>query len=200
MRTPLLIAFVLLNLVAFGQNMSKKIKSVNTLDQANAFIKDNPTLGAEIIRMNTGLDTSELAKQIFADSSRKPFTYEGNTYKVVETQKTFLLRVSYIYLDGSKLSIHQIDSLRAIIIAQYKSGTSFPELAKQYNMDGNVGGDFGWVQEEYLVTDFVAAVKKHDVGEIFPIDIPAKKWYYVTLKTFEEREVYTYSVLKIKNK
>jgi hypothetical protein len=197
MKTLLLSTFVLFSLVSFAQ-VDKEIKKVKTIEQANAFITANPKMAGEIIEFNTGTDSSELAKKIFA-GSKQPLTVDGYTYKVVEIKTSFLLRINYIYLDASKLSMSQIDSLRKMIIVKYNSGTPFSELAKTYNMDGNTEFDFGWVPEGMMVSEFSAAVKAHKKGDIFTIDVPSKQWYYVTLKPFDDKEVKIYSVLKVKN-
>jgi hypothetical protein len=199
MKTLLLTAFVLFNLVAFAQDDTKQIKKINTIEQANAFITANPKLSGEIIEFNTGTDSSALAKKIVAANRKQPLTIGGYTYKVVEVKKSFLLRVSYIFLDGSKLSMSQVDSLRKAIIFKYNNGTTFPELAKEYDMAGTPDCDLGWAPEGMLVNEFSSAVKAHKKGEIFTIDVPDKQWYHVTLKTFDDKEVKIYTVLKVKN-
>lgn len=65
-------------------------------------------------------------------------------------------------------------------------------------MDGNPNCDLGWFSEEMMDKEFSTAVKKHRKGDIFTIDVPDKKWYYVTLKPFDNRQVKIYKVLKIK--
>jgi parvulin-like peptidyl-prolyl isomerase len=58
------------------------------------------------------------------------------------------MRVSYIYLDGSKLTNDNINKKRQEIIKLYKKGKSFGELVAIYNMDGNINkGDLGWFNE-----------------------------------------------------
>lgn len=194
-----MIPFVLLHLTVFAQDATKEIKKVTTIEQANAFITAHPTLGGEMMEFNTGTDSSDLAKKIFAANPDKPLTVGGFTYKVVEVRQAFLIRASYIFLDASKLSMPQIDSLRATIISKYNSGTPFPELAKTYTMDGSLNCDLGWVPEGMLVSAFSSAVKAHKKGEIFTIDVPEKQWYHVTLKTFDDKEVKIYSVLRVKS-
>ncbi len=199
MKTVLLITFALFNLVSFGQDNTKKIKKVKTVDQANAFIKANPNLKGEIIQINSGTDSSAIAKKIIEDKSGNPIIIEAYTYKVIEIKKSSLLRASYINLLGDKYSIHQIDSIRKVIIAKYNNGIPFSDLAKEYNTDGNPNCDLGWVPEEMLITEFSTAIKEHKTGDLFTIDAPCNSWYYVTLKTFDDREVKIYSVLKIKS-
>ncbi|MBC7865836.1 MAG: peptidylprolyl isomerase [Bacteroidia bacterium] len=199
MKTLLLITCALLNLATFGQDYTKKLKKVKTVDEANTFIKENPTLNAELLELNSNADSSELSKKIYGGKLLSTISIEGNTYKILEIKSSVIFRASYIYLDASKLSIQQIDSLRKVIISKYRNGTSFPELAKEYNMDGNPTCDLGWAAEGLMVKEFSAAVKEHKKGDIFTVDVPSKVWYHVVLKTFDDREVKTYSILRIKS-
>jgi hypothetical protein len=198
MKIPLLIMLTSFGITLFGQSQSEKIKRINNAEQANAFIKTNPELNGEIIEINS-TDNSETAKKIIFNGAEKPLLVGDHTYKVVETRKSFLLNAFYIYLDGSKLSMLQIDSTRQIIISKYNAGAQFADLVKEYNMDGNPNSDLKMIAEGALLKDFSEAVKAHNKGEVFKIDLPEKKWYYVTLKTAEEQEASTFSVLKVKN-
>ncbi|MGZ4033577.1 MAG: peptidylprolyl isomerase [Bacteroidia bacterium] len=199
MKLVIITAFTFFGLFTFGQNLNEKIKHIKTADQANEFIKANPKLAGEIIELNSGTDSSEIAKKIFDNKSENSIIIEGYTYKVVETKISFLIRESYIFLSGDKLSLEQINKLRQTIISKYNSGTVFTDLAKEYNMDRNPNCDLGWLPEEMMVKEFSTAVKEHKKGEIFTIDVPDKKWYYVTLKTFNDREVKIYTILKVKS-
>jgi hypothetical protein len=96
------------------------------------------------------------------------------------------MRVSYVYLDGSKLTLDKINDLRESIIVDYKKGKPFAELANRYTMDISKDGDLGWFDEGMMVKVFEDEVKKHQKGDIFTIDIPDRNWYYVVLKTFDE--------------
>ncbi len=102
-------------------------------------------------------------------------------------QKEF--RVSYVYLNGKELTKGEIDNLREKIINDYESGIPFSELAKKYSMDNNSekGGDLGWFPEGKMYLEFEEAVKNHKKGEIFIVDIPSRNWYYVVLKTYNDR-------------
>jgi hypothetical protein len=199
MKYLALVTFVCSVLTSYAQRREEEIKKIRTIEDANLFIAAHPKIYSEIIEINSGLDSSVLAKKITANNSEEPFVSDSFSYKVIEARKSFLLRVSYIYLDGTRLTMNQIDSLRKLIIRKYNSGIPFAVLAKEYTMDGNPNTDLGWVSVDMLVNDFSNAVKQHQRGEIFTVDVPDKKWYHVTLKTFDDREVKIFSVLKIKN-
>ena len=198
MRSIITSIFTLLTLITFGQNLNDQIKSIQTLNQANDYIKANPVPKSEIIEINSEKDNSGISKKIMQTNPDKIVIADGYVYKIVDVKKEPLLRASYIYLNGKTLSIEQIDSIRKIILLKYNSGTTFPALATEYNMDGNTKCDLGWFKYSWMVSEFSSAVKNHKKGGIFTIDIPERKWYYVTLKTDKDREIKTYSVLKTK--
>ena len=96
--------------------------------------------------------------------------------------QTYTYSVGYIYLDGSKLDMAKIDELRREIITQYNQGEPFKNLAAKYNMDGNLKPEQFEFVEEDVVPEFSQAVKNHKVGDIFTVDVPYNKWYYVVLR------------------
>lgn len=98
------------------------------------------------------------------------------------------MRVSYVYLDGSKLSAEEIKTLRQKIISDYNKGISFTSLANKYTMDNAKDGDLGWFDEGQMEKSFQDEILKHKKGEIFTVDIPANNWFYVVLKTFADIE------------
>ena len=71
-----------------------------------------------------------------------------NKLRPISSSVTFsnckLMRVSYVYLDGSKLNMQEISALRKKIIADYNSGVSFATLANTNTMDNSKDGDFVW--------------------------------------------------------
>jgi parvulin-like peptidyl-prolyl isomerase len=108
--------------------------------------------------------------------------------KSVAISKVKMMRVSYIYLDGSRIDIKRIGELRYEITTFHANGEAFSDLANKYTMDGNKSGDLGWFEEGMMVKDFETAIKDHKKGDIFTVDIPENKWYYVVLKTFDDIE------------
>ncbi|MES2486156.1 MAG: hypothetical protein V4581_09465 [Bacteroidota bacterium] len=100
----------------------------------------------------------------------------------VKTMPVKTYSVGYIYLDGKKMHIAEINALRKKIIEEYKSGTDFKTLIDTYNMDHNpVARNYNFNAEE-VVPEFTSAVKEHNVGDIFTVDVPDNKWYYVVLR------------------
>jgi PPIC-type PPIASE domain len=182
----------------YSQNIKDKLDKVTTIEEAEKFIEENPELIPEVFNISPEVDT--LVPAYFKTlKAGNVITENGNTFKIISVIKGKALRVSYIYLDGSKLTLNKINKLRPQIISQYKKGTKFPDLAKKYTMDGNVKADLNWFTEDMMVPEFVNAIKIHKKGEIFTVDVPENKWYYVTLKTHEDKEVTKITMLKVKS-
>jgi parvulin-like peptidyl-prolyl isomerase len=120
------------------------------------------------------------------------------TYKVLEAKDTVDYRASYIFLDGSTLSVTETDSLKKIIVQKATAGASFEQLSDQYTMDGNTThGDTGWFfGVEMMPKEFQDAVSKHKAGEIFFVDVSEKQWHYIVKKTYDDREKKDITVLR----
>ncbi len=199
MKSLLRIIFYFIGVSAFGQNIDKQMETVTTVAQADAFIKSNTNLDAQLLTISSDKDTSDINKKLFLKNLGDIFPDDNFTYKIIESVNALSFRVSYIYLDGNKLSLQSIDSLRKIILHKYKNGISFLDLVKEYNMDSNKKGDLGWFTEGMMMKEFEMAVRSHKLNDIFTIDIPSKKWHYVTLKTFDDKNIKTLIILKVKN-
>jgi parvulin-like peptidyl-prolyl isomerase len=126
---------------------------------------------------------------------------EKTYYKLIERTQVLHHRVSYIILDGEKKSLQEISTLRNDIISKYRQGVPFEDLAKRYSMDMNAkrGGDSGWLANGDMTPEFENQVANshYKVGDIFTVDIPSRKWYYVVLKTYDNMMIEELNVLKI---
>jgi len=200
MKILITTAFIFANLVLLSQDLQQQLNEIKTIKHAKKFIQANPSLGAELVTF-TSADTASVAKQLLGESAGYTFSDEHYSYKNITAETIPVFRASYIYFDGLKLSRYKIDQQRKEILEKYKAGTPFSELANQFSMDGNAkrGGDLGWFKENMMAKDFETAVRAHKAGEIFVLDIPENNWYYIVLKTHNDREIKTISVLKIKN-
>nr|WP_315222791.1 peptidylprolyl isomerase [uncultured Flavobacterium sp.] len=193
------ITFSLICLSVLGQGIKEQLKSINTIDQANEFIESHSELQSEIWKVNPEIETN-LAYKIF--DKKKPgdvFSDQNGLYKVINSKKINAFRVSYIFLDGNKISIQSINDLRNTILKKYKNGISFTDLANEYNMDSNKNGDLGWFAEGTMVKEFESAIKNHHQNDIFTVDLNQQKWYYVVYKTFTDRKVDELTILKIRS-
>ncbi|MEM9078228.1 MAG: peptidylprolyl isomerase [Bacteroidota bacterium] len=175
-----------------------RLKTQDSVDAATEILKmdyellsfdlDNPIPPQKLIGLQQGEHIAIVEKDI---------TYVYYFFQVEEFEE---YRASYIYLDGTKLSKSEVDSIRPIIIENFKSGISFEDLNEKYNMDPNPNkGDLGWFPGGQMMSDFEKAVKEHRLNEIFTVDIPEKNWYYVTLKTFKNRINKKRTYVKIKS-
>jgi parvulin-like peptidyl-prolyl isomerase len=183
----------------FAQNLEKQIENVKTIEQATEFVEKNPELEASIFSITPELDSVNIPAHFKKLELGSVISEDGNIYKAISVEKIKAFRVSYIYLDGEKLTLSQIEKLRSKIISQFKEGIAFSDLAKEYSMDGNLSGDLNWFTEGMMVPEFEEAIKMHKKDDIFTVDIPSRNWYYVTLKTYEDILISKITLLSIKN-
>ena len=157
-----------------------------TIDDAYSLAAKYPFL--TLYSLNTAKDTTKRDQQLFKMKPGEIANIGGASYKVIKDTGNYTLRASYIYLDGARLTHSQIDSLRTLILKQYAAGTSFEDLADKYTMDGNQKhGDAGFFQAGMMVKEFEEGVRNHAKDEVFILDVPEKKWYYVVKKTADNQ-------------
>jgi hypothetical protein len=197
----------------YGQNKEsnriiKVLKSVKTVKDAGLLLKNETSVVGEILSINPRTDTSDFDKLILSKKDGETFSLElndsefGYLAKLINWEKVVYNRVNYIYLDNNIYSKLQIDSIRTIIIEKLEAGENFADLASKYSMDGNSkkGGDLGWIKEGYLVKSFEDEINSHSLNEVFNVDVPENKWFYVVKKTYEpiEERILNAIVIKIK--
>lgn len=163
------------------------------------FASENPNLEAELLNIHPEIETDNFSNNLTELKIGEIFSDVDFTYKILFETNVKAFRVSYIFLDASKLSLKEIEKLRTQILKDYKNGIQFTDLANNYSMDNNKNGDLGWFTEGMMVPNFEIAIKKHKLNEIFKVDVPNNKWYYVVLKTFEDKLIKELGVLKIKS-
>lgn len=108
-------------------------------------------------------------------------------YKVIGRRSETICKVKYIFFDGSKMAVSEIDSIRSVVLQKYEQGIDFTELVKEYNMDGNPTGDLNWFYRGTMVTEFEDATMPKAKGDIFTVNVDSRKWYYVVLKTHDNQ-------------
>lgn len=142
----------------------------------------------------------------------KSHTTPGSQYPLVEGDETYLYklismdsttqhRVSYIFLDGRKYKYRKIDGIRNKILKRYSQGETFASLASKYSMDVSGperGGDLGWFNEKTMIPEFEKSISKQSKGDIFTVDSVLRRWYFVVLKTHDDRKVVQKILAKIK--
>ncbi len=195
----LIFVLLILQINSYGQSKKVDLSKVNTISQAEEFIKSHPYSEGALFSVTPSQDLAEVSPNIFSKQLGYTFKVSDKTYKVVGIQPLLSFRVSYIYIDGSKYTKTEIDKIRQEIISKYKSGVPFTDLVKKYNMDSNTTGDTNWFGEGMMVEEFEKAVKVHKKGDIFMVDTPSKNWYHVVLKTHSDTHFKKISILKVKS-
>ncbi|MFD0988492.1 peptidylprolyl isomerase [Mariniflexile jejuense] len=189
-----------------AQNSTEKeLEGIETPEQINNYLELKKSKDNKLITFNEEKHKTILAGELFKlpKGGIKTVTsnFEKTIYKVVEKTKTTYYRASYIYLDGSKYNLTDLNTLRTKLINEYKNGAPFDFLAKRYSMDENAnkGGDLGWFTQGELYATFENEIinKNHALNAIFTVDIPENNWYYVVLKTHEPKDISEIKVLKI---
>jgi hypothetical protein len=198
MKQFLLVLLCSATVIASGQTGYQQIKNINTVEQAQRLVDANPGADIYLMPFVEGADSAAIASRIFSRRISDTLSDEKYLYKVIDTVTTLFSRVTYIYIDGATYSLRSIDSIRTVIMSKYKSGTPVKDLVKEYTMDGNPTGDLGWFSENQMTPGFGAAVRQHVKGDLFTVDIPDKKWYYVVLKTYDDRMMKLWRVLRVK--
>ena len=186
-------------------SIEKELEIIESTDQIKNYLESKNSNKNKLITFNEEKHKTLLAKELFklhvGGTKSSETEFENTYYKIINKTNNPYYRVSYIYLDGSKYDLKNINALRNRIILKYNNGTPFDFLAKQYSMDENAnkGGDLGWFSTGEMHPDFENIIinENHNINDIFTIDIPSKKWYYVVLKTFEPKEILEVEVLKI---
>lgn len=198
--TLISILFCLCSLGQTREKVKEELKNINSIEELDKLRKIHPDWQIDVIELNSNkedisskLDSLEKGETITIKEGSELFTY-----KLLESQKIKEFRVSHIYLNGRELSMKYIDSIRTVILDKYNKGVSFADLSKQYASYKKPFYDLGWFKENTMVPEFEDAVKEHKKGDVFRLDIPSKRWYYVVLKTFDDRETRILKLIKIK--
>ncbi len=196
MKTILLIlvlaAFVSSQQLPTIEQVRTDLKAIKSQQQAQAYI-DKSGLRGSILELDEIQDSSAVAMKLFKMKSGDVIEQlsgdQSSTfiYKVLVVIEQEADRVQYIYFDNTKLTKKSIDSLRSVVVKRLGKGETFAALAKQYSMDpnGKRGGDSGWYDRQNFVPEFVQPVLSHKKGDVFSVDIPRNKWYYVVRKSHD---------------
>ncbi|HEX9511113.1 MAG TPA: peptidylprolyl isomerase [Puia sp.] len=199
MKNSLVGLFLLFSAPIFAQvTVTEKFQKIGTVQEAQQFIDANPALKPALLHLSVGKDTTLIEKRLLRQNKGDIFSVGYVTYKVLEATETIKYRANYIFLDGSSLSVPQVDSLKKLIAQKASSGASFDQLSDQYTMDGNTThGDTGWFfGEEMMPKEFQDAVKNHKTGDIFFVDVAERQWHYIVKKTYDDQDKKDITVLR----
>jgi len=190
-KTCLFSGLLLLTAVVLGQpEKEKNFKQVATLEDAHRFIGKYSSRKAFLHVLNSQYDTSARDRRLYQMKVGEMTRIGNSTYKIIEDTVIYRFRASYIYLDGSILNSTSIDSIRSVILKNYAAGVSFEDLCDKYTMDGNPNhGDTGFFETGMMVKEFEEAVYYHANGDVFKVDVPGNRWYYVAKKTADNKVI-----------
>ncbi|WP_299366999.1 peptidylprolyl isomerase [Winogradskyella sp.] len=191
-------------LLVFSQNsLEQELDSINSIEDAKTFAKIHKKVNkSKLLTFNKEKHKTRLADELFKLSKGGKKVVKSNQkktyYKVIDKEKIVHYRASYIYFDGSKMTLDEINNKRSKIISQYKQGYKFEALAQLHSMDSGAkrGGDLGWFPQGQMHPDFENAIKTHSINDIFTLDIEEGKWYYIILKTYDAKPIEEITVLK----
>lgn len=189
MKNSLVGFFLLLSTPIFAQlTVTEQFQKIGTVQEAQQYIDANPALKPVLLHLSFGKDSTLIDKRLLRQNKGDVFSVGYVTYKIIEAKETVQYRANYIFLDGSTLSMTEIDSLKKIIVQKASAGASFEQLSDQYTMDGNTThGDTGWFFGiEMMPKEFQDAVKNHKTGDIFFVDVSDKQWHYIVKKTYND--------------
>ncbi len=203
--TSLIFALSIISTLSAQTDFEAQLDSIQDEAQATSFIESNKSNKGQLIIFNKEKHNTTLAKDLFklGNGGKKVFKtdIEQTYYKVIQKNDVPHYRVSYIFLDGNKKSIEDIQKTRKDIIKKYNEGFRFKDLAKHYSMDDNAnrGGDLGWFRSGDLHPEFENAIinNTYTTDDIFEVDILEKQWFYVILKTHDTKMIEEIKVLKV---
>ncbi|MDG1730065.1 MAG: peptidylprolyl isomerase [Algibacter sp.] len=191
--------------LAAQTSAEEALKTIETPEQIKSYLESKKSKKNKLITFNEEKHKTILAKDLFklsvGGTKVNEREFEKTFYKVINKSKKTYYRAACIYLNGEKNSIHEIEEMRAKIIAQFNNGLPFDLLAKRYSKDenSNKGGDIGWLLKEDVSTELESQLidNKNSLNSIFNVDVPSENAYYVVLKTHEPKDISEIEVLKI---
>lgn len=193
-----ILLLLLTSFATYSQEITQRLIYINTIEDANKFAQENPDFYIEFVSWTPEIENEEAAQEMADSKIGEIFADDEFAYKIFEITNIPAFRASYIYLDGSKLSLKEINKLRSKILEEYARQKDFTSLFRKYNMDGRqTDGDLGWFITGTMVPEFEDAVKTHKENDIFKVDVPSRKWYYIVLKSFDNIEIKRFTLLKI---
>ncbi|MCO6173647.1 peptidylprolyl isomerase [Flavobacterium sp. NRK F10] len=182
---------LLFSLQFYAQSFDK----ITTLKEAEQYLENKPTLDFQIEHISTTPDSLVFYRNELLKKEK-----EG-TVKYLESKTIVAFKVNYIYFDGKKLSGEEINAKRKEVLEKYSQRMTSDVLVAEYTMDHNIksGGNLGWVDEINIEKTFREAVKNHKKGDVFTVDVPHLKWYYVVFKLYDDVDRVVLYYLKSNN-
>lgn len=199
MKYSITVFFFIFSISVLAQpTVREQFLKIENVAQAQKYIDANAPLKPVLMNLSYGKDTTLIDKRLLKQKKGDIFSVGYVTYKVIDATESVQYRSSYIFLDGSSLSVSEVDSLKKIITKKITDGAAFDKLSDEYTMDGNnTKGDTGWFfGEETVPKELQEGVKNHKLGEVFYVDVPDRQWHYIVKKTFDDQVKKDITVLR----
>jgi parvulin-like peptidyl-prolyl isomerase len=190
MKSLFSVLFIFFSLTVLAQpTVREQFEKIKTVAEAEKYVAANANLKPALLRLSYGKDTTLIDKRLLKQNKGDVFSVGYVTYKIIEADENINYRASYIFLDRSSLSNSEVDSLSKLITQKLGAGATIEQLSDQYTMDGNTTkGDLGWFFGEDMVPkELQDAVARHKKGDVFYVDVPDRKWYYIVKKTYDDQ-------------
>lgn len=195
-----------LSLTTFAQNISKELKKIETEAQAKDYVNGKKKKYYKILRFNNENHKSKIAQELLSggqgttSTTRDQFT--KTYFKVVGKTNDPHYRLSYIYLDGNRNTMAEIDKIRKIVLLKHDSELeTFANLAKRYSNAKNAikGGDTNWVKISDLPRPLASLdeILSHKVDDIYMVSDSETNSFYIVKKTHVIRRIKEVKVLKV---
>ncbi|PSG88297.1 peptidylprolyl isomerase [Aurantibacter aestuarii] len=200
---------ILASSVSIAQNVEKDLNTIETADQAEAYIQDKQKKTHKLITFNAVKHNTSLAKELISTGVGATKVSENEFsktyYKVVEKSNEPHYRLSYIFFDGNEMPSKEIDKLRKLIFKQHETQLeSFSNLARKYSMAKNKfqGGDTNWVKLEDLpnVLANVDELLSHSLDEVYTVSNLDTNEFYIVKKTFPAQEIEEVKVIRVEER
>ena len=184
--------------------LEQQLDSISTSDEATSFLKENKPKQGKLFTFNKEKHKTRLANDLFnlSKGGKKVIRtdFKKTYYKVIDKAEVDYIKFNIIVIDASKTTVEEAIEKRDKVLAQYKEGYRFKDLAKHYSTGRTAkkGGDTGWIKagEMSAAFDEVAFNENHAIDDIFSIDDIENKKYYLAVKTENKTPIEEIIVLK----
>ncbi len=206
MNKTLLLLLLCFSTSLFAQKGIKKVlDTITSVEQAESFLETKKSRKNRLIAFNEEKHKTKLSKALLGLPVGGTKTVDSEFgkihYKIIEKTNEPHYRMSYVFLDGNRLTLQKINELTNTIIKKHNDGIKFEDLAKKYSMDKNAfsGGDSGWFKDGEMPIEIEEQVSDlaNDLGDIYTVRIPTDNGYYIILKTHRIKTIKEVKVLKV---
>jgi len=197
--------FLFIPLLSLSQNnLEKKLDSITSSEDAAIFLKTHKPDEGKLYTFNKEKHKTRLANELFKLSigGKKVIKtrFKKTYYKIIDKTKVDYCKFNIIVIDAKNNSNFAAKVIRNKVLSQYNEGYKFKDLAKHHSSGSTakMGGDTGWIKIGDMSETFdeLAFNENHNINDVFTIDDPENKKYYIVMKTEEKKPIEEITVLK----